>query len=86
MSIPVVPVTGAGHAREVWRDRVGARPPGLAAERLVEWRNALAALDVSAGPTYGLPDSGLEAAEDELEIAVGRTVADAGAPDRTCAS
>ena len=140
MSVPTVPVTRAGHAPDVWRDRVaatarlsvadlralapgrdrlvvlsahpddetigagrllsawrrtgghaqsvlstsgeacfdhvGTRPDGLAAERLVEWRNALAALDVEAGDTYGLPDGGLEAAEDALEAAVTRTLAE----------
>nr|WP_269778578.1 PIG-L family deacetylase [Microlunatus antarcticus] len=79
-----------GHVRSVLStsgeacfDHVGARPPGLAAERLVEWRNALAALDVEAGPAYGLPDGGLEAAEEGLEAAVARTVTDAGSLDRT---
>lgn len=74
-----------GHARavaatagEACFDHVAARPEGLAAARLVEWRSALAALDVEAGETYGLPDGGLDAAEEALSHAVGRTADGSG--------
>ena len=67
-------------AGEACFDHVGVRPNGLAAERLVEWRAALAALDVEAGTTYGLPDGGLETAEDALVRAVHGSVDDLGGP------
>lgn len=63
-------------AGEACFDHVTSRPEGLAAARLVEWRAALAALDVEAGETYGLPDGGLEAAEDALVHAVTASVHD----------
>ncbi|SEP97760.1 PIG-L deacetylase family protein [Microlunatus flavus] len=70
-------------AGEACVDHVGARPPGLAARRLAEWHAALAVLDVEAGETYGLPDSGLEGAQAALDAAVGRTVDQALALIRT---
>lgn len=69
-------------AGEACFDHVGPRPEGLAAARLVEWRAALAALDVEAGETYALPDGGLEAVEDALTSAVGRSATDAGPTER----
>lgn len=68
-------------AGEACFDHVRTRPDGLAAARLVEWRSALAALDVEAGEAYGLPDGGLEAAEDALLRAVGSSVQDLGTVD-----
>lgn len=65
-------------AGEACFDHVGTRPEGLAAERLGEWRSALAALDVEAGEAYGLPDGGLAAAGDALVRAVGGSVHDLG--------
>ncbi|GAA3571135.1 PIG-L family deacetylase [Microlunatus spumicola] len=68
-------------AGEACFDDVGVRPEGLAEARLVEWRAALAALDVEAGTAYGLPDGGLETAEDALVHAVTTTVTDLGDTD-----
>ena len=61
-------------AGEACVDHVGARPPGLVARRLAEWHAALGVLDVEAGETYGLPDSGLEGVEPALDAAVARTL------------
>lgn len=68
-------------AGEACFDHVGECPTGLAEQRLVEWRRALAALDVEAGASYGLPDGGLDEAAEALAAAVGRTVAGAGHAD-----
>ncbi|MGI3779189.1 MAG: PIG-L deacetylase family protein [Janthinobacterium lividum] len=64
-------------AGEACFDQVGTRPEGLAVRRLLEWRRALAVVDVEPGEAYGLPDGGLEEAEAALADAVARSVADA---------
>lgn len=68
-------------AGEACFDDVGTRPDGLADRRLTEWHQALAVLDVEPGETYGLPDSGLEAAQDALDAAVVASVGRAGPVD-----